>query len=71
MGDRIDEIDETLIELCQERAELSKRIGGMRVAAGDTRLILAREHEVLRRFHRALGAAGTQLALLLLKAGRG
>jgi chorismate mutase len=43
----------------------------MRVAAGDTRLILAREHEVLRRFHRAMGTAGTQLALLLLKAGRG
>jgi chorismate mutase len=71
MGIRIDEIDEALIRLCQERAELSKRIGGLRVAAGGTRLILSREHEVLQRFQRAMGADGTQLALLLLKAGRG
>ncbi len=42
-----------------------------RVAAGGTRLVLAREQEILARFREALGADGTQLALLILRAGRG
>ena len=42
-----------------------------RVASGGTRLVLAREKEILERFRGALGADGTQLALLLLRAGRG
>jgi chorismate mutase len=69
--ERIDEIDRSLIALWQERAELSRTVGATRVAAGGTRLVLSREREILDRFRSALGADGTQLALLLLRAGRG
>jgi chorismate mutase len=68
---RIDEIDTTLITLWRERAELSRQVGAARVASGGTRLALAREREILDRFHSALGGDGTQLGLLLLRAGRG
>jgi len=68
---RIDEIDDALISLWQERAALSRHVGATRVAAGGTRLVLSREREILDRFRRALGADGTQLALLVLRAGRG
>jgi chorismate mutase len=68
---RIDEIDATIIRLWQERAALSQEVGATRVAAGGTRLVLSREREILERFRRALGEDGTQLALLLLRAGRG
>lgn len=69
--ERIDEIDATLIALWQERAALSKQVGATRVASGGTRLVLSREREILDKFRTALGADGTQLALLLLRAGRG
>ena len=68
---RIDEIDQTLIALWQERADLSKQVGVTRMASGGTRLVLAREREILEHFRAELGADGTQLALLLLRAGRG
>ncbi|MPZ28875.1 MAG: chorismate mutase [Micromonosporaceae bacterium] len=68
---RIDEIDTALVQLWQERAALSQRVGAARVAAGGTRLALAREREILDRFHRDLGPTGTQLGLLILRAGRG
>jgi chorismate mutase len=68
---RLDEIDQQLIELWQERAAISHEVGVTRVAAGGTRLVLAREQEILARFREALGADGTQLALLILRAGRG
>ncbi len=68
---RIDAIDAQLIELWRERAALSQEVGATRVASGGTRLVLAREKEILERYAAALGADGTQLALLLLRAGRG
>ncbi|MEW2431428.1 chorismate mutase [Micromonospora sp. NPDC047644] len=69
--ERIDEIDNALITLWQERAALSQEVGATRMASGGTRLVLSREREILERFRVALGADGTQLALLLLRAGRG
>jgi chorismate mutase len=69
--ERIDEIDSELIALWQERAVLSREVGATRVASGGTRLVLSREREILDRFRAALGADGTQLALLVLRAGRG
>ncbi|MFC4146171.1 chorismate mutase [Micromonospora mangrovi] len=69
--ERIDEIDRTIIALWQERAALSQEVGATRLASGGTRLVLSREREILERFRQALGADGTQLALLLLRAGRG
>jgi chorismate mutase len=68
---RLDEIDQKLIELWRERAAISQEVGQTRLAAGGTRLVLAREQEILHRFREALGSDGTQLALLLLRAGRG
>ncbi|MFG1654101.1 chorismate mutase [Micromonospora sp. NPDC049275] len=69
--ERIDEIDHALIALWQERAALSQEVGATRMASGGTRLVLSRERDILERFRVALGADGTQLALLLLRAGRG
>jgi chorismate mutase len=71
MRTRIDEIDNQLISLWRERAGLSQRVGATRVASGGTRLVLSREREILDRFREALGADGTQIGLLLLRAGRG
>jgi chorismate mutase len=71
MRDRIDEIDATFIRLWQERARLSRQIGAVRMAAGGTRLVLQREQEIMRRFRTGVGPDGTQLAHLVLRAGRG
>ena len=71
LRNRIDEIDSLIIALWRERAAISRQVGATRVAAGGTRLVLSREREILDRFTAALGADGTQLALLILRAGRG
>ena len=71
LRERIDEIDAAIIALWRERASISQRVGATRVASGGTRLVLAREREILDRFRQELGADGTQLALLILRAGRG
>ncbi|MBB5871567.1 chorismate mutase [Allocatelliglobosispora scoriae] len=71
LRERIDEIDATIIALWRERAAISQRVGATRVASGGTRLVLSREREILDRFRQELGADGTQLALLILRAGRG
>jgi chorismate mutase len=71
MRKRIDEIDAAIIELWQERAGLSQQIGQARLAAGGTRLVLSREQQIMDRFRAGIGDEGTQLALLVLRAGRG
>lgn len=71
LRDRIDDIDTTIIRLWQERAAISQRIGRARLAAGGTRLVLARERQVVERFRTELGVDGTALALLILRSGRG
>lgn len=71
LRDRINDIDEQLISLWQERSQVSKEVGKLRMAAGGTRLALARERQICERFAAALGEDGTQLALLILRAGRG
>ena len=71
MRERIDEIDQAIIDLWQERSRLSQEVGKTRMASGGTRLVLAREREIVDRFRTALGPDGTQVALLLLRSGRG
>ena len=71
MRERIDEIDQGIIDLWLERARLSQQVGKTRVASGGTRLVLSREREIVERFRSALGADGTQVALMILRAGRG
>lgn len=68
---RIDEIDSEIIELWQERAAASKEVGATRIASGGTRLVLSREREIMERYRNGLGPDGTQVALLVLRAGRG
>jgi len=71
MRERIDEIDQAIIDLWLERARLSQAVGKTRMASGGTRLVLSREREIVERFREALGADGTQVALMILRAGRG
>jgi chorismate mutase len=71
LRERIDEIDNAIIQLWQERAGISAEVGRVRIASGGTRLVLSREREIVDRFRDALGADGVQLALLILRAGRG
>jgi chorismate mutase len=71
LRNRIDEIDAALIKLWLERAAISQEVGATRMANGGTRLVLSREQEILNRFREALGADGTQIAMLILRAGRG
>ena len=71
MRERIDEIDQAIIDLWLERSRLSQQVGKTRMASGGTRLVLSREREIVERFREALGPDGTQVALLLLRSGRG
>jgi len=71
LRERIDEVDGELVRLWRERAALSREVGAARVAAGGTRLVLSREQAVVDTFRSALGPDGVQLAMLLLRAGRG
>ena len=71
LRERINAVDAALIGLWRERAELSRRIGTARMAAGGTRLVLAREQQIVDKFRGELGESGVQLAMLLLRAGRG
>ena len=71
MRERIDEIDQAIIDLWLERARLSQQVGRTRMASGGTRLVLSREQEIFERFRSALGADGIQVAQMILRAGRG
>lgn len=71
LRERINDIDDEIIRLWRERSQVSKEVGRIRMAAGGTRLVLSRERQICERFRSALGEDGTQLALLLLRAGRG
>jgi chorismate mutase len=68
---RIDAVDAEIIRLWHERAALSRQVGAARIAAGGTRLVLAREQQIVEKFRDALGDDGVPLAMLLLRAGRG
>ncbi len=50
MRERIDEIDQAIIDLWLERARLSQQVGKTRMASGGTRLVLSREREIVERF---------------------
>jgi chorismate mutase len=71
LRNRIDEIDAAIIQLWQERASVSQKIGSIRLASGGTRVVLSRELQVVQRFRASLGEDGTTIALMLLRAGRG
>ncbi|GAY10116.1 chorismate mutase I [Pseudonocardia sp. N23] len=66
----IDRLDADILRLVQERTEVSRRIGAARMAGGGPRIVYSREIHVLARF-RELGEEGRELAMLLLRLGRG
>lgn len=70
LREEIDAIDAELLRLVKRRSEISQRIGLARMAAGGPRIVYNREMQVLARF-RDLGAEGRELAMLLLRLGRG
>ena len=59
-----------ILAAVQRRTEVSQAIGKVRMASGGTRLVHSREMKVIERYS-ALGQDGKDLAMLLLRMGRG
>jgi chorismate mutase len=66
----IDYLDNEILRLVQRRTAVSQAIGSARRAAGGPRVVHGREMAVLNRY-RELGKEGHELAMLLLRLGRG
>ena len=66
----IDHLDHDILRLVRRRSEVSQRIGAARLAAGGTKIVYSREMAVLRHYGE-LGQEGRELAMLLLRLGRG
>lgn len=66
----IDQLDAEILEKVKRRTEVSKLIGKARMASGGTRLVHSREMKVIERYSQ-LGPEGKDLAMLLLRLGRG
>jgi chorismate mutase len=66
----IDQLDTEILEAVKRRTEVSKLIGKARMANGGTRLVHSREMKVIDRYSE-LGPEGKDLAMLLLRLGRG
>ena len=65
-----DRLDAEILAAVKRRTEVSKLIGKARMASGGTRLVHSREMKVIERFSE-LGPEGKDLAMLLLRLGRG
>lgn len=66
----IDRLDAAILAAVQRRTEVSQTIGKARMASGGTRLVHSREMKVIERYSQ-LGPEGKDLAMLLLRMGRG
>jgi len=66
----IDQLDATILAAVKRRTEVSQAIGRARMASGGTRLVHSREMKVIARYSE-LGQDGKDLAMLLLRMGRG
>ena len=66
----IDRLDAEILAAVARRTEVSKLIGKARMASGGTRLVHSREMKVIERYSE-LGPEGKDLAMLLLRMGRG
>jgi len=67
----IDRLDAEILAAVKRRTEVSQQIGRARMASGGTRLVHSREMKVIERYSEQLGAEGKDLAMLLLRLGRG
>ncbi|AQT81544.1 chorismate mutase [Mycolicibacterium litorale] len=66
----IDRLDAEILAAVKRRTEVSREIGRARMASGGTRLVHSREMKVIERYGE-LGQDGKDLAMLLLRMGRG
>ena len=66
----IDRLDAEILAAVKRRTEVSQEIGRARMASGGTRLVHSREMKVIERYSE-LGPDGKNLAMLLLRLGRG
>jgi chorismate mutase len=66
----IDRLDTEILAAVKRRTEVSREIGKARMASGGTRLVHSREMKVIERYSE-LGPEGKDLAMLLLRLGRG
>ncbi|ASQ85082.1 MULTISPECIES: chorismate mutase [Mycobacterium] len=66
----IDRLDAEILAAVKRRTEVSQAIGKARMASGGTRLVHSREMKVIERYSE-LGPDGKDLAILLLRLGRG
>ena len=70
LREEIDHLDAEILRLLKRCSEVSQRIGRARMAAGGPKIVYNREMAVLARF-RELGPDGRELAMVLLRLGRG
>ncbi|QUR68777.1 chorismate mutase [Mycobacterium spongiae] len=70
LREEIDRLDAQILAAVKRRAEVSQAIGKVRMASGGTRLVHSREMKVIERYSE-LGPDGKDLAILLLRLGRG
>ena len=70
LREEIDRLDAEILAAVKRRAEVSQAIGKVRMASGGTRLVHSREMKVIERYSE-LGPEGKDLAMLLLRLGRG
>ncbi|MCV6963325.1 chorismate mutase [Mycobacterium intermedium] len=70
LREEIDRLDREILAAVKRRAEVSRAIGRVRMASGGTRLVHNREMQVIERYSE-LGPEGKDLAMLLLRLGRG
>ncbi|MCX2734171.1 chorismate mutase [Saccharopolyspora sp. NFXS83] len=68
--EEIDYLDAEIMRLIKRRAEVSRQVGEARMADGGPRIVYNREMDVLARY-RELGPEGRELAMILLRLGRG
>lgn len=68
--EEIDHLDAEILRLIKRRAEISQQVGQARMAAGGPRIVYNREMDVLARY-RELGPEGREIAMILLRLGRG
>ena len=66
----IDRLDAEILAAVKRRTQVSQAIGRARMASGGTRLVHSREMKVIERYSE-LGPDGKDLAMLLLRMGRG
>ena len=66
----IDRLDAEILTAVKRRTEVSQTIGRARLAAGGTRLVHSREMKFIERYGE-VGPEGKELAMLLLRLGRG